>query len=162
MKALMLVLTLFSNPVFARTDFEPFRPELIRAGDSFLDGKSTADDFIAEARTLRARASFSEDERAYLTDLTRRLPADLRSSACPSMEDGLCAIEPVGLIETGLAEATLTAAAASKSGPAGLPPAEAGSQWEWSQTAKWAIAFGLILAAGSSAMSGKEIQVRSR
>lgn len=144
MKYILVVAMLFSS-AFARAQSP--REALFQNGSKLMRRELSADDFLNIAKNLREERPFSEEERAYLVDLTRKTSFDER--LCPTENTGLCE--------------------ASKTSPLDWEEAFPDRKFEmpesesetsgWSTAIAWGIGLALIFVAGSSALKGKELVI---
>lgn len=139
---------------------DPLRADLVKAGDAYLQKEMSAEDFITKARSLKKAQALNEDEQAYLSDIVEKMPADLRTSVCPAMNEGLCAAQPVGFAESTLAQAEKPMGdAAFEEAPLPPPPQ---MKDDSSRAMAWIMGIGLAILVGSATMKGKELQIRAR
>lgn len=139
---------------------DPLRNDLVQAGDAYLGKEMTAEAFINIARALKSSKPFNDEERSYLTDLSAKMPTELRTSVCPTMTEGLCVAQPVGLAASTLAEAEKSLSEDSAPEiPTPLPPTPKMDDG-YARPTLWIIGIGLALLAGSAALKGKEVQIR--
>lgn len=150
----LTTLLIFFNQARAQTP-DPLRKDLVRAGDALMGKTMSADDFVLRAREMKTQRPFNEEERSYLADVSEKLPADLRQAVCPTMTEGLCLPTDGSLTAETLADAERDLAWDHD-----LPkPIE---NTEYSKPLLWIVAAGLVFLAGSAALKGKELQIRSR
>lgn len=158
---LLVLLILYGSRVSAQT-VEPLRPALLEAGGSLLEKQQTPEEFFAATRKLREARSFSQDERAYLKDLSKKVPLELRQDICPDDSTGLCGTEVTLNQEISPpAESTEFEEIPDLAEQEGLNATKS-PPTSWSKPLLWTAAVALALVAGSIALNGKEIQIQRR